>query len=75
MKCFVCRCDNGNVEERSLEWHVRPKNKYNEPDYFDTLLVDLCTDCWEFNMGNCLIGWDWWDAVDGLISSETVSKN
>jgi hypothetical protein len=71
-RCFMCRIYDGDVQERSLKWHVRPKKKYNKSDYFDNLLVDLCTSCWECNKDHCLVGWDWYDAVDGLKISSDV---
>ena len=75
-RCFICHgYGDGNVQERTLTWHVRPKKKYNIPDYDDVVMVCLCESCWECNKDNSLVGWDWWDAVDGLITPSQVLDN
>lgn len=72
--CEICEiCDSQlGVETHVFKWHCRPKPKYHQPDYMTTLCVELCNSCWSIVKpeGPCpverLIGWDKWDALDGI---------
>ena len=76
-KNICLACDTTlNVCKREYSWHVRQRPKDKAKGMVDndtTLIIYLCDECSndisnssKLNGFSSLIGWDWWDAVDGL---------
>lgn len=76
-KNICLKCDTTlHVCKQEYSWHVCHRLKDKEKgmvDYDTTLIVYLCNTCnndisntLKLNKKYTLIGWDWWDAVDGL---------
>lgn len=72
-ECLVCNlvCNSTTtINTRTFSWDLRPRSKDLAKGHVREhviLEVDLCDGCFEQNIHTTLIGWDWWDAVDGLI--------
>ncbi len=70
-ECFGCKSKQ-NIAVREFRWHYRPREKYrlpprNEVNEWKVLKVNLCDTCYVNTQEvDYLIGWDWWDAIDGL---------
>ncbi len=72
MECFNCKANDTEIYNYEIPWHYRPKYKYRirngETDKMTTLEVNLCENCGYYATysSDSLLGWDWWDAIDGL---------
>lgn len=66
--CHFCDvAELENVYEREFTWDFRPKD-WRIPRKITVLHVDLCDDCYNLcDPEFVCIGWDWWDAIDGLV--------
>lgn len=72
-----CYCGMDDAVERKFLWHVRPREKdrirHGRTAYFDDFFIYLCDECYNKAKDHIacgrgyVIGWDWWDAVDGLL--------
>ena len=68
-QCFECGVteEGYQIKERSIQWIVRPRAKNGGGSYLDVFRVDLCDFCFSLLPPDAYtIGWDWWDAADGL---------
>lgn len=72
-ECYNCNL-TFNVSERRLEYTCRPKLKYKMPEYKSNFTLPLCDMCYQINSNISLIGYDKWDAMDGLIEIKCYSK-
>lgn len=69
--CMVCHVSgtNTDVKPRELQWHYRPKPKYNEQPKFCVMEVLMCGSCDYFAKKCQISGQDEWDAIDFLVES------
>ena len=54
---------------RTFPWELRPRSKdllRGHVHELTTLDVMLCDLCYTINANTALVGWDEWDAIDGL---------
>ena len=63
-------CNQVRITLRTYNWSERPRAKDRErhgwTDSEQTVSVYLCDACHDYNREKHLVGWDWWDAIDGL---------
>ena len=66
--CLLCQSQT-SVHFRTFRWELRPRHKdllRGHTHQHTTLDVNLCDLCYEKNANKVLVGWDEWDAIDGL---------
>jgi len=77
-QCFNCDIVHQDVEMRSFDWDMRPRQKDLSRGHtggLTTFEVDLCPHCYSQVEDQSVSGWDWWDAFDVLSSHFTYEQS
>ena len=73
MKCYQ-KFNEDELYYIEFEWRVLPRKQYGVQPYNDIISMYLCQFCHHHCKITNLIGWDKWDAIDGLSTLPKKNK-